>query len=151
MDITPASQTDKKTKRRSVTSKQKKLILILVTILLGVGLIAGAYKLGYDKGFTKGEEQGKKSSRSTGLSELFSNPTNPFRSVSGEVKTVTTDKIEVNTSRGEVKSIKITEKTKITKKTTTLKVSDIKPDQKVTIFTQGQENDLTATRIVLRD
>lgn len=151
MDITPASQTTKKSKNRKLTPQQKKLVIIVLTILISVGLAAGAYKLGYDKGFTKGEEQGKKAARSAGFNNLFNSPNNPFRSVSGEVKSISNDKIEVNTNQGDVKTIKIIDTTKITKKTDTLKVSDVKTDQKVTIFTQGQENDLTATRIVVRD
>jgi hypothetical protein len=150
MDIAPANQTSK-SKKPKLTAKQKKLLVVLVAILLGIGLLAGAYKLGYDKGFTKGEEQGKKTTRSSSLNDFFNNTSNPFRSVSGEVKSITADKIEVNSNKGEVQTIKITDKTKITKKTTTLKVADVKPDQKVTIFTQGKDNDLTATRIVVRD
>ena len=150
MDITPASQ-GKKTKKLRITSNQKKLLIILLTILIGIGLFAGAYKLGYDKGYTKGEEHGKTTTRSSGLNDFFQNPANPFRSVSGEIKSITADKIEVNSSQGEVKIIKITDKTKISKKTQTLKVADVKPEQKVTIFTQGEGDDLTATRIVVRD
>jgi hypothetical protein len=71
--------------------------------------------------------------------------------VSGTVKSVSQDTLEVNSSKGETVKIKITDKTKVTKKTDTLKVSDIKKDQKITVFTQGEGDNLTATRIVVRD
>jgi Cu/Ag efflux protein CusF len=150
MDITPASQASK-SKKPKLTAKKKRILLILVAILLGVGLLAGTYKLGYNNGFSKGEEKGKKSAAKSNLGDFFNSSANPFRSVTGEVKSVTNDTLEVNSSRGEVETVKINDKTKITKKTTTLKVSDIKPDQKVTVFVQGQDGDLTATRIVVRD
>lgn len=58
--------------------------------------------------------------------------------------------ITITTSKGEVKTLKITDKTKITKKTETLNKDSLTKGAKVTIFTTGEGDSLSATRIVVR-
>jgi flagellar basal body-associated protein FliL len=127
---TAQSQGPRKTnKKLQLSAGQKKLILIIIIILLGLGILGGVYELGYNKGFAKGEEKGKKDIQSSNFAEYFTS-NNPFKSVSGTVRSVSQDTLEVNSSKGEIVKIKITDKTKVTKKTDTLKVSDIRKTRK---------------------
>lgn len=131
-----------------LTKKQKLIVLVIVIVVALAGIL---YLIGnsiYNKGYNAGMQQGKKEATSAGL---LSNISNPFQSVSGRVVEVKDDKITVVTTKGDNKTVKIDKSTKITKKTTILTQSDLKKDQKVTIFTQGKDKDITATRIVLRD
>jgi hypothetical protein len=102
------------------------------------------------EGFSKGEEKGHEANTSS-VNDFFNSSSNPFRSLTVKVKEVKDDSITIDTTRGETKTVKLNDKTKITKETDTLKASDLKPNQRITIFTQGSEDKLTATRVVVRD
>lgn len=123
-----------------------KIGLIVLAVILAVALIV---KVSYNKGYKSGQADGRKQVAST--SNLLNNLQSPFQSVSGKISGIDGAKITVDTTKGEKKTVVITDKTKITKKRTTLKQSDLKQKQSVTIFTQGSGDDLKATRIVVRD
>lgn len=130
------------------TKTHKIVILSIVAMFITGGILFVLGKSIYDKGYSAGLEKGKKEATSAGL---LSNIANPFQTVSGRVVEVKDDKITIVTMKGENKTVNISKSTKVTKKTTTLAVSDIKKDQKVTIFLQGKDANVTATRIVLSD
>lgn len=136
-------------KKFRLTPKQKKVWKILLIILLTLSLFGGVYGVGYNKGYKTGEKAGKKSGQTT-ASNLFSNLQNPFQTVTGKVVKLDDNKLAVTTTKGETKTVTITDKTKITKKTETLSTADLKKDVSVTIFTQGEDNNLQATRIVVK-
>lgn len=127
--------------------RNKKVLLILLAILLAGVVLYGTYHSGYNKGYTEGK---KHASSTSSLENLLKNPTMPFHTVTGEIKSVSGNSVTINTSKGEVKTIPLNDNTKITQKTTTLKTSDLKAGQKVTVFTNGDDKNVTATRIVLR-
>lgn len=131
-----------------LTKTHKIILLSIVAVIITGGLLYVLGKSIYDKGYSAGLEKGKKEVTSAGL---LSNIANPFQTVSGRVVEVKDDKITVVTVKGEKKTVNISKSTKVTKKTTTLATSDIKKDQKVTIFLQGKDANVTATRIVLSD
>jgi len=138
----------RKARNSSVSKKQKKILIILVVLLLTVGLLIYIGNTIYNKGYSAGLKKGKKDATTSGL---LNNITNPFQSVSGKVVELKNNKITVLTTKGEKKTIDLSKTVKVSKKTATLTVNDIKKDQKVTVFVQGKDDDITATRIVLRD
>lgn len=148
--INANNQKDKKGKFRLPHFSNRQLtviIAVLVTILV-LGLFLGTYKLGYNKGYRAGEEKGKQANRLDPLG-LFRNGQNPLSVETGKLEEVKDDSIVLDTSRGERKEVKLTDKTRITKKTDTLNKSDLKAGMKVSVFLSGGDEP-TATRIVLR-
>lgn len=130
-----------------LTPKQRKIWLIVLLIFAIITILGGTYLLGYKKGESIGEKRGKAKS----VANPFGALQNPFNSSTGKVAEIKEDAIVIDTNRGEKKTIKLDDKTKITRKTEILTKSDLKNDQKVTVFARGEGDDLTATRIVLRD
>ncbi|MFO0955448.1 MAG: hypothetical protein U0526_02835 [Candidatus Saccharibacteria bacterium] len=129
-------------KRKTVS---KKLILSVVSAILVVAAIGGAYYGGYKKGEKHGMEVAKKAN------------TNPFSNIpngnqfipkykTGEVIAVSKSSIEVKTPE-KTEKITISDKTKLTRKTETLPVTSLKKGDKVTVFV-GQDG--AATRIVYK-
>lgn len=137
-----------------IDNRTKKGVLIgAIAVLLLGSIICVSYKVGYDKGHDNGLETGKKeaSSKSDKLSDILKGSNSPFKFDSGVLQEVKKDSVIIDTSDGERKTVKLNDKTKITKKTDTLSVSDLKKGQKVTIYNDGNQDNPTATRIVLRD
>lgn len=154
MDVTPINNkpTTKKsiTKKMSLSSKQKKLMLVIITILLLAVAFVCVYKYSYNKGYKEGEKAGKKSATTTNPRDIFNSMQNPFKTLTGQVEKVDGETITLTTSNGETKTIKITEKTKITKKKETLNKDALKKGTKITVFTQNENDNLSATRIVVQ-
>lgn len=148
------NQKDKKGKFRlpHFSNRQLTVIIAVLATILVLGLFLGTYKLGYNHGYNHGykagEEKGKQANRLDPLG-LFRNGQNPLSVETGKLEEVKDDSIVLDTSRGERKEIKLTDKTKITKKTDTLSKSDLKAGMKVSVFLSGGDEP-TATRIVLR-
>ena len=136
--------------KKKLTPKQRKIIFSIIVVLLLVFAGIGIYKYAYDKGYDKGMEAGKKASASKSPTDLFSNLQNPFKTLTGSVEKLEGEKLTITTSKGEVKTLKITDKTKRTKKTETLNKDSLTKGAKVTIFTTGEGDSLSATRIVVR-
>lgn len=130
------------------SNRQLTVIIAVLATILVLGLFLGTYKLGYNHGYKAGEEKGKQANRLDPLG-LFRNGQNPLSVETGKLEEVKDDSIVLDTSRGERKEIKLTDKTKITKKTDTLSKSDLKAGMKVSVFLSGGDEP-TATRIVLR-
>lgn len=146
------SSKPKSNKKNRLTARQKKLALCLVAILLVAAGACGIYKLGYNKGhdagYKTGKEAGEKSVKNS--SDIFKSIQSPFNTLTGVVENIDGDNLTIDTSKGERQTVKLTDKTKITKKTDTLKRDALNKGTKVTIFTQGKDKDLSATRIVVR-
>ncbi len=144
------NQKDKKGKFRlpHFSNRQLTVIIAVLATILVLGLFLGTYKLGYNKGYRAGEEKGKQANRLDPLG-LFRNGQNPLSVETGKLEEVKDDSIVLDTSRGERKEVKLTDKTRITKKTDTLNKSDLKAGMKVSVFLSGGDEP-TATRIVLR-
>lgn len=157
MDVTPINEKSKvksdSSKKFHLSSKQKKIWGSVFAVVLILIAFAGVYKYSYDKGYDKGykagEQAGKKSSTSS-AKDLFNNIQNPFKTIVGTIEKVEGDKVTLSTSNGETKVIKLTDATKITKKTETLKRDSLTKGTKITVMTQGEGNDVSATRIVVR-
>ncbi len=149
-DNTKNSSRKVKLQLPKLTNQQLKLLIAILATIAVCGLLLGIYKLGYNQGYKAGEEKGKQTNRLDPLG-LFRNGQNPLSVETGKVEEVKDDSIVLDTSRGERKEIKLTDKTKITKKTDTLSKSDLKAGLKVSIFTDGNKDQPAATRIVLRD
>lgn len=120
---------------------------VVITVIV-IALLYGLHKASYDSGYKAGLEEGKKSSS---LSNSFGNLQNPFQLASGTVADINSDRITVDTSRGQKQTVKIDDQTQVTKKTVKLNIDSIKKGTKVSVFTKGDSDDLTATRIVIRD
>ncbi len=136
-------------KKVNLTRKQKKLLAVVLAVLLVGVLLFGGYQYAYNRGYKAGEAAGKKSSASS--KDLLGNISNPFQSITGVVDKVSGNSVIIKTTKGESKTVKFSDKTKITKKTTTLNKDALKSGTKVIIFTQGEGDAITATRIVVRD
>ncbi len=136
-------------KKTDLTKKQKRWLTIGLIILLGIGVLVGTYCFAYNRGYNNGEVAGKKILSKA--NNLLGGTGNPFQSVTGVVDKVSGDSLSVKTTNGETKTVKLNDKTKITKKTTTLNKDALKSGTRVTVFTQGEGDAVTATRIVVRD
>lgn len=151
MDVSPlnSKSTNKPSKSKKLSSKQKKLILALVAILLVILAFCGVYKYSYNKGYKAGEANAKKNTASN-AQDLIGNIQNPFKTQTGQVEKLEGETLTITNSKGETKTIKITNSTKITKKTETLNKDALTKGTKVTIFTSGEGDNLSATRVVVR-
>lgn len=136
-------------KIKNIKPAHKKLIKIGLIVLAVILLVVLIVKVSYNKGYKAGEKDGRKQVAST--SSLLNNIKSPFQSISGKIAEIKDGKITIDTTKGEKKTVVINDKTKITKKRTTLKESDLKQKQSITVFTQGSGDDQKATRIVVRD
>ena len=127
----------------------KKPLIILGVVILVTGSVAGAYQIGFNRGHDAGKAQAKKEQVTNPFSlPLGQSPFSTF--LSGKISKIDDDSITIDSNKGQKETIQLTDKTKITKKTTTLKKSDLKVGQKVTIFPNSQDKQ-TALRIVVRD
>lgn len=155
MDVTPINGKSSINKPKSNKSIQlsptaKKIIFGILGTVIVIALFICTYKYGYNKGYKKGEEAGKKASVSTKPTDLLKGLDNPFKTLTGTVEKFEGDTLTMTTSKGETKTVKVNDKVKITKKTETLNTSALKKDTKVTVFTNGDEKNLVATRIVVQ-
>lgn len=120
----------------------KTLIYALVGVLVVVGLFGFVYKKGYDAG--------QKSAKSGNIQDLLKNNPNPFKVVSGTITKVDGDTLIVKTIKDGDKKVKLTDETKVTKKTEKLNKDALQPGVKVSVFTSGQGENLSATRVVIK-
>lgn len=130
------------------TKLQKRLSKTIYLVILGVLVIAASLQTGYILGINKKIEKNKQSDK-TALNKALNNSPSPYRSITGIVESITSEKIEIKRTNGESVSIKLNDKTKISRKKDTLTTSDIKKDQRVTVFTNNDQKDLVANRIVI--
>lgn len=154
MDVSPINNKPKTTKtgfikKFRLTPKQKKIWTVILTTLLVLAILAGVYGYAYNKGYKNGEAAGKKNTAAN-ASDIFNNVQNPFKTLTGQVEKVEGETVTITTSKGETKTVKLTDKTKITKKTETLNKDSLTKGTKVTIFTQGEDSNISATRVVVR-
>ncbi len=151
MDNTSANKL-KTNKLTSSVMKHKTIWIVVFAIVVLAGVAYGAYQYGRSSGYKQGYDFGIKNGRTTISTprSLFSDNLPTPQITVGTIKSITADAMVINTSKGEVKEIKLNDQTKVTQKTTTLKLSDLKVGQKITIFTSGEQNALTATRIVIQ-
>lgn len=149
MDISPTSN---KLSKKSISKDQKKLLIVLLAVVIVASAFLCTYKLAYNKGYKAGEAAGKKAAETNASKEtdIFKNFQSPFNTISGVVTELKGDTLKVDASNGEKKEIKLTDNTKITKGTETLKRDSLKKDVRVTIFTNGRDDNLTANRIVVK-
>lgn len=134
---------------KKLLPKDKTNWIILLAILVVVAIFVGVYSLGYHKGYGAGEKKGKESAAKDTTSELFGNLQNPFNYVGGKVSDVKPDEITIDTTTGDRKTVKITDKTVVSRGTDTLQQGDLEKDQRVTVFTDGNKENPSATRIVI--
>ncbi len=146
---TPTAKKTSPLKSFHLTPKQQKIWLLALSTFAIITILGGIYLLGYKNGHAEGEKQGR--ARGAAVANPLANLQNPFNSTTGKVTEIKDDSITVDTNKGEKKTIKLDDKTKVTRKTETVDRSEIKNGQKVTIFARGEGDDTTATRIVLRD
>ena len=121
--------------------------IILVAIIL---IIIGVYAIGYKVGDKSGYNRAKSETK-TNVADLFNNTPNPFNTVSGKVDSVSSNSITIQTTKGEKQKVIVNDKTRISKGTTVLTIKDISKDTKVTVFTNGEKDNLAATRVLVRD
>ena len=130
------------------TPKEKRTWAIILIALSIVTILSGLYGFAYKAGYSKGKIAGKASAPNR---NSLGNIPSPFKSISGTVVNVNEDKLTILTVKNEKKIVKITDKTKATQKATSVNVAELKKDQKITVFIQGEGSETSATRIVLRD
>lgn len=126
-------------------------MIIPAFALVGIGLIIiGVYAIGYKVGDKSGYNRAKSETK-TNVADLFNNTPNPFNTVSGKIDSVTSNSLTILTTKGEKQKVIINDKTRISKGTTVLTIKDISKDTKVTVFTNGEKDNLAATRVLVRD
>ena len=131
------------------TPVHKNIWISALLALLLCAVVFGIYSLGYNEGI-EDERQQSRTRLSTASDGIVSNPFNSI--VSGKVVSTSKESIEVTSTKGEKKTVKISNTTRITNKGKEVKLSDIKTDQKVQVFISSKEDGgNTATRIVVRD
>jgi len=131
-------------------TKQKKTLLIILSIIILAGLFLAYGHMSYKKGYNTGKEVGKKEVAST--TNLLNNLSNPFQSLSGKIVDVNNSSLTILTSKGENKTITVNQSTKVSKKSNTqLKISDLEKNQNVSVYTSTKGNDLVASRVIIRD
>ena len=131
---------------------QSKISKSVYLAILFVIVIIASFQVGYIRGTKKGSDlaNSKKNNTVSGhLPGLFDSPINSPRTITGKVRAVSNSKIEIDSSRGKTVSLAVTSNTKVTRKKDVLTMKDISKDQRVTIFTSGNQDSLTATRLVL--
>lgn len=116
----------------------------LLAIILVVGFIS-VYSFGYKEGYKYGDINNS----SDPFSNFFNNSTSGIAPISGLIVDISNDKITIDSAKGERQELKITEKTKVTKKGETYSLSDVKKNQRVTVYTGGSNNSTEAIRIVI--
>lgn len=139
-------------KPQNIVAKIKKLITanpkktgLVVAGVLAVSLAGwGTYSTGYNNGHKAAE-----SAKPSTLAQAKKNdPALPVP-VSGEVTDVKGNQITVKMSNNQSKTFTIDDKTKIAKKATVIKASDIQKGSRIVVFTLGSNKD-TASRIVVQ-
>ncbi len=132
------------------TAKQKKTLLIILSIIILFGLFIGYGHMSYKKGYNTGKEAGKKEVAST--TNLLNNLSNPLQSLSGKIVDVNNTSLTIKTTKGQDKTITLNKTTKVSKDSNTqLKISDLEKNQNVSVFTSAKGNDVVASRIIIRD
>lgn len=139
-----SSSSQRRIKNFVFTKKQQHLWIVLLAIFSLVLIGAGAYGYGYTNGHKRGKTAGERKSANP-----FNKFASPFKVQTGKITKIDGNKLTLHSSQGQVVEIKLTDKTKVTRKTDQLKTSDLAKDKKVTIFMSSTGDE--ATRIVLRD
>jgi len=139
-----------KTKKKRIFDKGVVIIILLVTILV---LLAGG--AGFYAGNIYGQRKGTQAAVNkvtdllNPLNAISSNAAFPY-TVIGKVTKVSAKEVTVKLPNGEEKTVATTEKTKVTQGSDVKSLNDIKKDNNITIFTNGNGDDQVATRVVIR-
>jgi len=146
--VTPPKQPKKSVfSSYRLTRKQKRIWLSIIAVLLLLSLIAGLVGFGYNRSY----ENGRQSDERPELNNQSPQTQNLFSSFTGMVTENKDKKLSVQSAQGEKVVVTLNDQTKIIKESTILTSKDITKDQKVTIFTQGSDDGLVASRVVFRD
>lgn len=132
-----------------VTVSKKKLAIVAI-IMANIALMVAIFILGYNIGQDVGKRQATVDESIGAISSLIGNVANPAKSTSGKVISVSGSEITVETTTGEQRTAKITDETKITNKAKLINASDIKVDQRASIFfDSSQKEGEFASRIIV--
>ncbi|QQS26939.1 hypothetical protein IPM44_04490 [bacterium] len=143
MNDNPAGQVQQNRRKQK---NLKKIIVVVIAVVLVGAVIGGVYYAG----FKNGEKQGQANAKKEMAANPFANLGDANRFLpkykTGEIVSISKDSIVVKTTDKDEK-FTVSDKTKVTRKTETLSLSNLKKGDKVTVFTA---NDGVATRIVLK-
>lgn len=136
------------TRRKQPVLSRRALIIILI-VIAQIGLIFSVFGVGYKIGQDVGRKDATLAAGISGFNSLLGSVSNPFRSTTGKVTEISNDSITVETS-GETRTAKITDKTKITRRSEQKQVSDIEVGVRVSVFF-GESSDQEASRIIINE
>ena len=134
-------------KSSSAPHHKKRIGLIAVVVLVIVLVIASIFTAGYFYGQSVAEKKQKKPDN---LFSQIGNTLSLAAPATGTVDKVDRMSITIIGSDNQAKSLSLTDSTRVTHQNTTLTLSDVKKGQNVTVFTTGNEKNLTVTRIIVR-
>jgi hypothetical protein len=143
------NNTSQQTKGKPLLGKRS-LIIILI-IIAQFALVFSVFGVGYKIGQDVGRKDAAVEAGLSGFNSLLSNISNPFRSTTGSVSSISASNITVKTSAGEEKTARINDKTRITRRSDAKSVSDIKKDMRVTVFYDDATSEATASRIIINE
>lgn len=127
--------------KKTISPKQVGIIIIVLVVgLLGWGI----YSQGVKNGRAKAAEDAKVAQQKAAQDSLSALP------VSGLVSKINGQEITVKLLGAETKTAKIDSKTQVTTKSGNGKISDVKKDSKVILFSKPSGNGSLATRIAIQ-
>jgi cytoskeletal protein RodZ len=129
----------------------KRTLLIILIIIAELALLFAVFGVGYKIGQDVGKKDATVQAGLSGFNSLLGNVSNPFRSTTGKVASVSADSITVETSNGEKKIVKITSDTKVSRRSEPVSVTDIKTGVRASVFLDESASEPTATRIIINE
>ncbi len=149
MDLTRVkeSTSSNDSKVAPATHHKKRLGVIAVIITVAALVIASIFAAGYYYGQSVAEKKQKKPEN---LLSQLGDSLSLAAPATGSVDKVDRMSITIIGSDNQPKTFSLTESTRVTHQNTTLTLSDVKKGQNVTVFTTGNEKNLTVTRIIVR-
>ena len=149
MDLTRVkeSSASSETKVAPASHHKKRIGLIAVSIAVVALVIASIFAAGYYYGQSVAEKKQKKPDN---LLSQLGNSLSFAAPATGSVDKVDRMSITIIGSDNQPKTFSLTDSTRVTHQNTTLTLSDVKKGQNVTVFTTGNEKNLTVTRIIVR-
>ena len=149
MDLTRVkeSTSSNDSKVAPATHHKKRLGVIAVIIPVAALVIASIFAAGYYYGQSVAEKKQKKPEN---LLSQLGDSLSLAAPATGSVDKVDRMSITIIGSDNQPKTFSLTESTRVTHQNTTLTLSDVKKGQNVTVFTTGNEKNLTVTRIIVR-
>lgn len=141
-----------KTEKSAKSSRNRSILNTVLLVFILIIVVGGG---GYYAGFQMGKKQGAKAliSQATDLlnplKAISSNPAFPY-TIIGKVTAVSEKEVSVKVPDGTVKKIALNDKTTVSTPKAVVKLSDIKKDSSVTVFTSGKGEDVVANRVIIR-